>query len=409
MKHATLGLLLLAVTAGAARAATDGQSFDQISRGRYLAIVGDCAACHTVPGGKPYGGGRPLETPFGTLLAPNLTPDRETGIGAWTDDQFVSALQNGKSAGRHLYPAMPYPYYTKVTRDDALAIRAYLATLEPVANPVVANQLPFPFSMRFTVAVWNELFFTPGTFRPVAGKPDDWNRGAYLVEGLGHCGMCHTAKNFLGGDHTSRALQGGELQGWYSPSLTSDPRAGLGGWSVDDIVDYLQTGHNRIAAATGPMAEVITDSTSQMSRSDLAAIATYLKDRAPDEGASPRPVAGDDAAMRAGQAVYLNHCTACHGADGAGVAQLFPALKGGPSVQSAAPTSLVRVVLEGAQSVATDRAPTGAAMPAFSWKLSDNEVAAVLTYIRNSWGNAAAPVTVGDVQDSRGQLGLESR
>jgi len=404
MKRAAVGLLLLVLTAGAAPAATDGQSFEQIARGRYLAVVGDCAACHTVPGGPLYGGGRPLETPFGTLLAPNLTPDRETGIGAWSDDEFVAALRNGKSENGHLYPGMPYTYYTKATRDDALAIRAYLATLEPVSNKVVANQLPFPFNMRFTIAVWNELFFTAGSFGPVAGKSEEWNRGAYLVEGLGHCGMCHTAKNFLGGDHTSRALQGGELQGWFSPSLTGDAREGLGGWSVDDIVSYLATGHNRISAATGPMAEVITDSTSQMSRNDLAAIATYLKDAEPAGAPTRKPIASDDAAMRVGQTIYVNHCTACHGPEGAGVAQLFPALKASPSVQSLEPTSLIRVVLQGAQSVATDSAPTGASMPAFGWKLSNNEVAAVLTYIRNSWGNAAGAVSASDVRQWRQQL-----
>lgn len=405
MKRALIGLTLLIGTAAAAHAATDGQSFDQISRGRYLAAAGDCTACHTMPGGKPYAGGRPLETPFGTLLAPNLTPDRDTGIGNWTDDEFVNALQIGRGrGGSHLYPAMPYTYYTKVTRDDALAIRAYLATLEPVHNPVRSNQLPFPFNIRLSMVGWNTLFFTPGTFKPVAGKSDEWNRGAYLAEGLAHCGMCHTAKNLLGGDKTGHALQGGVLQGWFSPSLTGDPRTGIGGWSTDDIVEYLGTGHNRFAAATGPMSEVITNSTSQMTKADLAAIATYLKDGEPAASSSAIPLAADDPAMRAGQVVYASNCAACHGADGTGIQQLFPTLKGSASVQSVEPTSLIRVVLQGAQSVATDPAPTGAAMPAFGWKLSDDEVAAVVTYIRNSWGNAAATVSASDVGKSRRQL-----
>lgn len=404
MKRALASLLLL-LGASTAHAATDGQSFEQIARGRYLAAVGDCAACHTVPGGKPYAGGRPLETPFGTLLAPNLTPDRETGIGAWSDDQFVDALRIGRGGrGQHLFPAMPYTYYTKMTRDDALAIRAYLATLEPVRNKVIANQLPFPFDIRLSLAVWNQLFFTPGTFEPIAGKSAGWNRGAYLVEGLAHCGMCHTEKNFLGGDKTSRSLQGGVLQGWFSPNLTGDPHVGIGGWSADDIVDYLQTGHNRFAAATGPMAEVVTDSTSQMSREDLAAMAAYLRDTPPRGGSAPTPVAGDDPTMRAGQAVYVANCSACHGADGAGIAGLFPPLKSSPSVLSVEPTSLIRVIIEGAQSVATDRAPTGASMPAFGWKLGDDEVAAVVTYIRNNWGNAAAAISAGDVKKSRQRL-----
>ena len=405
MRRAPLALALLLLAAGAARAETDGQSFDQISRGRYLAMAGDCAACHTVPGGKPYAGGRPLATPFGTLLAPNLTPDRETGIGAWSNDQFVAALRDGTFPGGHLYPAMPYTYYTKMTSDDALAIRAYLATLEPVRNEVVANQLPFPFDIRASMIGWNALFFTPGVFRPVTGKSAEWNRGAYLVEGLGHCGACHTEKNFLGGDHSSRALQGGVLQGWFSPNVTADSHVGIGSWSVDDIVQYLATGHNRIAAATGPMAEVVTDSTSKLSHDDLAAIATYLKDDQPAGGsAPPTPIAADDSTMRAGAAIYVDQCAACHAAAGTGIVGLFPSLKGSPSVQSVDATSLIRVVLEGARSVATDPAPTGPAMPSFGWKLSDDQVAAVLTYIRNSWGNAAAAVSAGDVGKSRKQL-----
>jgi mono/diheme cytochrome c family protein len=405
MKRAATGMLLLALAAGAARAATDGQSFDQIARGRDLAAVGDCAACHTAPGGKPYAGGRKLATPFGTLLAPNLTPDRATGIGAWSDDQFVDAVRNGMSPGGvHLYPAMPYPNYTKLTRADALAIRAYLATLEPVHNKVVANQLPFPYDIRFTMAVWDWLYFSPGSFQPDAGKSAAWNRGAYLVEGPGHCGVCHTAKNFLGADKTSRALEGGTLQGWFAPELTDNSRTGLGNWSATDIADYLKTGHNRFAAATGPMAEVITDSTSQLSQSDLAAIAAYLKGIASPQGTAPTPVAAADPEMQAGKSVYADNCSACHGPDGAGVAGLFPALKGSPSVQSARPTDLVRVLLEGAQSVATDGAPTGASMPAFGWKLSDDEVASVTTYIRNSWGNAAARVSADEVRQSRQQL-----
>lgn len=404
MKRAATGLLLLAFAAGTAHAASDGQSFDQIARGRTLAAIGDCAACHTAPGGKPYAGGRPLVTPFGTLLAPNLTPDRATGIGAWSDDQFVDAVRNGIGPGGvHLYPAMPYPNYTKLTRADVLAIRAYLATLEPVDNKVVANQLPFPYDMRISMAVWNWLYFTPGTFRPDATKSAAWNRGAYLVEGPGHCGVCHTAKNFLGADKSSLALEGGSLQGWFAPDLTDNSHTGLGGWSAQDIAQYLKTGHNRFAAATGPMAEVITDSTSHLSTSDLAAIAAYLKGIASPQ-AAPTPVAADDPAMRAGKRVYADNCTACHGSDGAGVAGLFPALKGSPSVQSAQPTDLVRVLLEGAQSVATDGAPTGAAMPAFGWKLSDDDVAEVAIYIRNSWGNAASAVSADDVRQSRQRL-----
>jgi len=397
--------LLLLLGTSAAHAAADKQAFEEITRGRYLAIAGDCAGCHSAPGGAPYAGGLPIETPFGTLVSPNITPDRETGIGGWTDDEFVNAMQNGIGpGGEHLYPAMPYTYYTKTTREDVLAIRAYLETVEPVHNEVKVNQLPFPFDVRASMAGWNELYFKPGTFESVAGKSDEWNRGAYLVEGLGHCGLCHTAKNAAGGDETSRALQGSALQGWYAPNLTGDPRAGLGSWSLEEVVAYLKTGHNDVSAATGPMSDVIVHSTSQMTDADLRAIVVYLKDQpAPGDG-SAKAVSGEDRMMGAGEAVYLDNCAACHTRAGIGIPQLFPALKGSPSVQSADPASLIRVVLRGAQSVATDPAPTGPAMPALGWKLSDDEVAAVVTYIRNSWGNAASPVLASDVASARQRL-----
>jgi mono/diheme cytochrome c family protein len=397
--------LLLFLGASAAHAAADKQAFEKTARGRYLAIAGDCAGCHNAPGGAPYAGGLPIETPFGTLVSPNITPDRETGIGAWTDDDFVHAMQDGTGqGGEHLYPAMPYTYYTKTAREDVLAIRAYLETLDPVRNEVKVNQLPFPFDVRASMAAWNELYFNRGIFKPVVGKSDEWNRGAYLVEGLGHCGLCHTPKNVAGGDETSRALQGSALQGWYAPNLTGDPRAGLGSWSVDDVVAYLKTGHNDVSAATGPMSDVIVHSTSQMTDPDLRAIAVYLKDQPAPGGESPKPVSGEDGMLRAGEAIYLDNCAACHTSAGNGIPRLFPALKGSPSVQSADPASLIRVVLRGAQSVATDPAPTGPAMPALGWKLSDEEVAAVVTYIRNSWGNAASAVSAGNVESARRQL-----
>jgi mono/diheme cytochrome c family protein len=384
-----------------AEIAHDRQSFDEIARGRYLVRLADCTACHTEPGGKPFAGGRAIETPFGNLLAPNITPDIETGIGGWSDQDFINAMQQGIGrGGSHLYPAMPYPYYTKMSRDDILAIRAYLDVLDPVYHPVHSNQLPFPFDIRWGMTVWNALFFTPGRFEPVSGKPAEWNRGAYLVEGPGHCGACHTAKNVLGGDETSEALQGGTLQGWFMPNLTSDPRHGVGSWSVDDIVAYLKTGHNRVSAATGPMSEVITDSTSELDDSDLRAIAVYLKD-VPATSSQATPVASTTPAMRAGRAIYVDQCAACHAMSGAGVPDMFPALNGDPVVQARDPTSLIRIVLHGAQSVATDAAPTGPAMPAFGWKLSDAETAAVLTYVRNAWGNAAPAVSADDVGSGR--------
>jgi mono/diheme cytochrome c family protein len=246
---------LISSVGGAGAAGIDPQNFDQIERGHYLAIVGDCAACHTLPGsGHDFAGGRPLETPFGVLVAPNITPDPQTGIGAWTNQEFINALTNGTGRhGTYLFPAMPYTYYTKIMRDDALALRAYLNTVPAVRNEVNVNRLPFPLNVRASMIVWNKLFFTPGPFEPVAGKNAEWNLGAYLTEGLGHCGMCHTPKNALGGDKTSERLQGYALQGWFAPDITNDPRRGLGDWSVDDIATYLKTGHNKTSAGSGPM------------------------------------------------------------------------------------------------------------------------------------------------------------
>jgi mono/diheme cytochrome c family protein len=390
--------------------ASDHQDFPTIERGRYLAVVGDCAACHTMPGSnQQFAGGRAIETPFGRILAPNITPDRETGIGAWSDDEFVGSLLNGTGrGGSHLYPAMPYTYFTRMTRNDALAIRAYLNTVTPVRHQVVSNQLPFPFNIRASMLVWNALFFKAGTFQPHPDKSAEWNRGAYLVEGPMHCGMCHTPKNLLGGDKTGDALQGYSLQGWFAPNITNDPYQGLGGWSIEAIIAYLKTGHTEKIAATGPMAEEVSLSSSHITDADLHAIAVYLKDR-PNVGSSkPTPIAASDAAMKVGSAIYRDECSACHSPTGQGVAGLIPALAGSASVQSAEPTSLLHVVLEGTRSVGTAGAPTASAMPPFGWLLTDDQVAAVTTYIRNAWGNAAPAVTANDASGARTSLAQRS-
>jgi mono/diheme cytochrome c family protein len=384
----------------------DSQSFDRIERGRYLAVLGDCAACHTAPGGKPFAGGLALETPFGKLLAPNITPDRETGIGAWTDGEFLAAMHDGRGRdGRFLYPAMPYPAYTRMTRDDVLLIRSYLASVEPVSNAVVVNQLPFPFNVRQSLLFWNLLNFTPGRFQADPQKSAEWNRGAYIVEGAGHCGACHTPKNLLGGDKTGRPLAGATLQGWFAPNITGDPRKGIGNWSHDDIVQYLMTGANEWTLASGPMAEAVVHSTSKMTEDDVAAIATYLKDSgAPAPTSNPAAVASSDRAMRAGLAIYKDSCAACHKDSGLGEIDLFPRLAGSALVQSDDATTLLRVVLQGSRAVSTASRPTAPAMPAFDWRLDDTQVAAVLTYIRNSWGNAAAPVPPDAAAGARASL-----
>ena len=382
------------------------QSFDQIERGRYLTVLSDCAGCHTAPGGEPFAGGLTMQTPFGNLITPNITPDRDTGIGNWTDAEFVSSLHEGRGrGGERLYPAMPYTAYTKMTQDNALAIRAYLSTVDPVRKKVVSNQLPFPLNIRASMLAWNFLNFVPGRFQPIPQKSAVWNRGAYIVEGAAHCGTCHTPKNLLGGDKTSAALTGGTLEDWFAPNITGDTRKGIGNWSSDDIAHYLKSGANAWTLASGPMAEAVSHSTSQMTDADIAAIATYLKDRATVQTAtSPVTLDANSGVMRAGAAIYEDSCSACHMRSGVGAANLFPRLAGSSLVQSDDATTLIRVVLEGSRAVATAAKPTAPAMPAFDWRFNDTQVAAVVTYIRNAWGNSAAAVSTGTVTNLRTKL-----
>jgi len=405
-RHVVLAILAIAAGAGIARAAIDKQDFGLVERGRYLTIAADCNGCHTDPkDGRAFAGGRPIETPFGNVIASNITPDRETGIGAWTDDEFIRAVTRGISRnGTHLYPAMPYPYYARVSRDDLIAIRAYLATAQPVKNRVGGNSLPFPLDIRYGMVAWNKLFYRPGAFHAVPQKSAEWNRGAYLVEGLMHCGACHTPKNVAGGDKTSEFLQGSPVQGWFAPDITNAGGHGLKDWSTDDVVAYLRTGHNRFSAATGPMGEQVERSSSRLTSADLHAVAVYLKDQPGNDQKPPAPVAESDSAMKLGSQIYADECSACHAPDGKGQPGLFPSLAGSPAVQSTDPSSLLRVVLYGTRSVATDDAPTAPAMPAFGWLLNDRQAAAVVTYVRNSWGNAAAAVSDGQARNVRSML-----
>jgi mono/diheme cytochrome c family protein len=398
-RRRTLGcaaVLSVFVLSQAHAGSSSPQEFTQTERGRYLSILSDCSGCHTVPGGKPFSGGRPIETPFGNIVSPNITSDLETGIGAWSDDQFDAAIRKGFGwTGAHLYPAMPYNAYTRMSRDDVMAIRAYLNSLEPVRNSRNANTLPFPFNIRSAMSVWNALYFTPGEFQPDPSKSAEWNRGKFIVDGPAHCGACHTPKTLLGGDRTDQYLEGANLQGWSAPDITNSRRTGLGNWTVEDVALYLKTGHNGTSAATGPMAEAVELSTSQMTDADVKAIATYLKSLPGKTGGTPAAV--DANMMAAGGAIYRDQCSACHGIEGKGVPQLFPAVAQSTTVRSNDPTTVIRLVLRGARSVGTKAEPTAPGMPSYGWQLDDRQVAAVLNYIRNSWGGAAPPIEAGDV------------
>ena len=382
-------------------------SHAEIERGRYLVYAGDCAACHTDDGGKPFAGGRPVPTPFGTIYATNITPDERTGIGQWTDEEFWNAMHNGiRADGSHLYPAFPYPWYTKLTREDVLAIHAYLRTLEPVRQENKPPEFPFPLSWRPGLAVWNWLFFKSGSYVIDSGKSAQWNRGAYLVEGLGHCGACHSPKNWLGAVKKSEQFQGGMGEGWFATSLTKNTREGLGSWTAHEIAEYLKTGATERARAFGPMAEVVQHSTMHLSDADVAAIAAYLKDHPGDDGSKPEPgkPSNDRAAFERGKLIYVDQCTGCHMENGEGLPGVFPPLKGDSSLQAHNPDSLARLVLQGAGSVKTPARPEGFAMPGFAGKLSNAEVADLLSYLRANFGNQAGVVSAKQVADARADV-----
>ncbi len=401
----TAGSMLL-LAAGCVQAGSGSDSWDLVSKGRYIAQLGDCTACHTEPGHPLFSGGVTIDTPFGQLKGANITPDPETGIGKWTFTDFQNAMRKGHGRdGKRLYGAMPFTAYTKVTTDDNRALWAYLQTIQPVSRVVETNQLPFPFNLRATLRVWNMLNFSEGEYRPDPAKTAEWNRGAYLVQGLGHCGTCHTPKNILGGDKDGQFLKGGLPGVWFAPDITADTHTGIGQWTQQDLVEYLTTGANKYDIASGPMAEAVENSTQYWKKEDLNAVAVYLKSLTQGNTTTPTaPLSADNGQMVTGKAIYADRCSACHVSQGQGISHLFPQLAAAPLVNADNPMSLIHVVLAGSRAAGTPAAPTAPAMPAFGWDLSDQNVADVLTYIRNSWGNAAPAVTASDVKTLRKTL-----
>lgn len=379
----------------------------QLRRGQYLVAAGDCMSCHLREGGEPLAGGLGLKTPFGVIYTPNITSDKETGIGDWTSDQFYRAMHDGiDDEGKNLYPAFPYPWFRRVGREDDDAILAFLKTTPAVKYTPPKNNLPFPLNFRSAVKGWNLLYFNSRDFKPDANQSPEWNRGAYLVNGLGHCGGCHTPKNALGADETKLELQGATLDNWVAPDLTANDRTGLGGWSADDVAEYLRTGRNAHAGAGGAMADVITYSTSLMSDADRHAMAVYLKSQAASpNAANAQP---DPGAMRRGAEIYSDACSSCHLENGVGQPRYFPPLGPNAMLQQADPIGLEHLILAGGRVGTSPSRPSPLSMPSFAWKLSDQEVADVSTYIRNSWGNQAAAVSVSDVRDARERLNLQT-
>jgi mono/diheme cytochrome c family protein len=371
--------------------AADQANADVAARGKYLADAGDCVACHTKKGGESFAGGLYLSTPFGQLASPNITPDKDTGIGNWTDDQFYRALHEGISAdGDYIYPAMPYPYYTRVTRDDALAIKAYLFSLQPVHSPKLPNKMSFPFNIRTGLLAWNQLFFHEGTFQPDPSKSPEINRGAYLVEGLGHCGGCHNGRILAGNSSEAKRLEGGELQNWYAPNITGDVREGVGKYTDEQLVTYLKSGVAQgVGVANGPMAETIHDSLSKLTDADLHAIVAFLKSTPAKEDYATNHPAAFTGPSPEGRQTYLNNCASCHQLDGKGINGAVASLVGDASVLAKGPQDVIRVILGGIEAKGSN-----APMPAVGAGMTDQEIADVVNYVRQAWGNAA-PATAG--------------
>jgi mono/diheme cytochrome c family protein len=364
-------------------------------------------ACHTAPDGREFAGGRAMPTPFGNMYVPNITPDEETGIGAWTPDEFYRMMHTGVSRdGTLLYPVMPFASYTKVTREDSDAIYAYLMSVPPAKQKNRPHELRFPFNNRELLIGWRTLYFKEGEYKPDSTQTPQWNRGAYLVQGLGHCAMCHTQVNALGGSSQSKEFEGGMIpnQNWYAPSLTSNGEAGLGNWSIEDIKDLLQVGISSRSTVYGPMAEVTYNSLQYLDDTDVEAMAVYLKSLPQRDSEAPpssqaRLVAPN--VMELGRKVYETQCSVCHGAEGKGHPPGLPPLAGNQSITMASPVNSIRMVLNGGYAPGTKKNPRPYGMPPFNHILEDEEAAAVVTYIRVAWGNSGTPVAPPQVNELR--------
>lgn len=365
-----------------------------IEQGKYLARVGDCVSCHTAADAQAFAGGHALRTSFGTIYAPNITPDAETGIGDWAFDDFWQALHNGIGPdGKPLYPAFSYTSFTLTKREDAVALFAYLKSLPPIRKENKAAQMRFPYNLRSLLHVWRALYFTAGEYQPDTEKSEQWNRGAYLVKGLGHCNECHTTRNALGAMNSSNELSGGamQVQGWYAPNLSTQKGGGLDGWTNDDIIQLLRTGLSDKGGVFGPMADVVHNSTQYMTDDDLQAVAVYLQALPAPE--NPPLKAGSKAPdYAAGKATFDKHCSACHGDDGEGHDGIYPPLVGNSTVTEPSGTNAIRSVLLGGFPPVTKGNPEPYSMPPYAGSLSDKEIAAVVNYIRQSWGNQGTAV-----------------
>jgi len=400
---------------GASMAANAQETATHADKGEYLARAGDCIACHSVKGGKAFAGGLRMGTPMGVIYSTNITPDPDTGIGNYSLQDFDHAVRSGIAKdGHHLYPAMPYPSYAKITDEDLRALYTFfMKDVPPVKQANKPSEIPWYSSPRWPLAVWNMIFVRAGVYVARPDRDPAWNRGAYLVEGLGHCGACHTPRGWAfqekALDNASNAyLQGAELDAWSAPNLRSDLRTGLGAWSQDDIVAFLKSGHNDKGVAFGSMLDVVNNSTPYLSDEDIRAMAVFLKSL--PAAASEAQFVYDDATTRmlesgkpqqAGAAIYLGMCVACHGMDGKGQTPFMPPLAGNPVVLDANPSSLINLVLNGADPLVVKGVPDAYRMPQFRIQLNDEAIGEVLSFVRGAWGNGAVGVTAEQVKKLR--------
>ena len=382
----------------------------QSQRGAYLARVGNCMGCHTTRGGKPYAGGRKMRTPFGVFVTPNITPDDDTGIGQWDEEDFWQAMHHGKSKdGRYLYPVFPYIEYTKVTRQDSDMIFAYMHSLSPVAQNNPPHKIDSPYDNQWLLRLWRTWYFTEGVYEPDSSKSEEWNRGAYLVQGLGHCSACHTSRNVWGASQDGE-LAGGEIMGtyWYAPSLISPLEAGVGDWPVEDIVELLSTGITSHAVTSGPMATIVRQSLQHLSADDMRAMAVYLQsisEKEIDVKKAKKIPAMPEAVrqyLSKGELIYEKHCQDCHGVSGQGMPNIYPPLAGNRSVTMASSLNTIRSVLYGGYPPSTTGNLRPYGMPPYQHIIYDIEIAQVVSYIRNAWGNIGSLVSPFDVDQSRG-------
>ena len=381
-------------------------SAEQIERGAGLARTGNCMACHTARGGQPYAGGRFIDTPFGRVVAGNLTPDAQTGLGLWSPQAFRRALHEGRSRdGRLLVPAFPYTHTTLMTDADVDALYAHLRSLPPVSQAQPAHELRFPYNTQLALALWQLLQFQPGRFQPDASRSAEWNRGAYLVNGLAHCAACHGSRDPMGG--LREAFAGSDMPDglWFAPSLRDPAQGGLQDWPLERIVTLLRDGtvadDQGHATVMGPMAEVVLHSTQHGSAADLRAMAVYLKDLPVQAEPVPDFEPAPPAQMDLGQRVYTQHCADCHGAQGEGARGAYPPLAGNRAVVMASPVNTVQAIVSGGFAPATAGHPQPYGMPPFRTLLTDNDIAAVASFVRQSWGNRASAVSALDVQSGR--------